>query len=87
MSCAQSTSQRTHVICSPDGIGSLGLPSRLSYALQDADVLTIAGVQRRVADDSIGDLPRIGRGREKVLREALARWGRERGEALGYRDC
>ena len=79
--------QQTNVVTAPDGIKALGLPSRLSFALQDAGVLTIASVQRRVADDTIGDVSRIGKVREKVLREALTRWGRGRSEALGYRQC
>ena len=53
------------------------MPRRLTYALIDRGLLTIASVQRLVADDSIGDVSRIGKGREKVLREALARWGQE----------
>jgi hypothetical protein len=78
---------QAEITAAPDGIGALGLPARLAYVLIDAGVLTIAAVQRRVADDSIADLKGIGRGREKVLREALARWGRERSEAHSYREC
>jgi hypothetical protein len=68
---------RTNTVTAADGIKALDLPPRLSFALQDADLLTIASIQRRVADDSISYVRRIGKGREKVLREALARWGQE----------
>lgn len=61
----------------PDGIRALGLPHLLAMVLVDHGLDTIAKIQRRVADDSISDVPRIGKGREKALREALAAWGRE----------
>ena len=68
---------RTNVVTAPTGISALRLPPRLSFALQDADLLTIAEVQRRVADDTISDVRRIDKGREKVLCIALAAWGQE----------
>jgi hypothetical protein len=68
---------QAEVTSAPNGIGALDLPHLLAMVLVDHELWTIAQVQKRVADDTIGDVPRIGKGREKVLREALASWGEE----------
>ena len=74
------------ILLAPDGMSALKLPHLTGVVLRDRGLWTIAQIQRRVADDTIGDVPRIGRGREKEICEALARWGRSRSDALGYRD-
>jgi hypothetical protein len=45
--------------------------------LMNAEILTIADVQRRMADRSIADVSGLGPRRLEVLRTALDRWERE----------
>jgi hypothetical protein len=73
---AQSWRQQA-IIGAPDGMSALDLPHLCGVVLVDRGLWTVASIQKLVADDTIGDIPRIGKGREKAIREALAAWGQE----------
>jgi hypothetical protein len=75
---ARQRERRAAIAAGPGGVDALGLPHGVRQPLVDAVVLTIEDVQRRVRDGSIGDVPNVGPSRLEILREALARWERER---------
>jgi hypothetical protein len=70
--------RRQEIVRGPGGIAGLQLPYGVRMQLFDAEILTIAEVQRRVADGSISDVHGLGPSRLKALRAALERWERER---------